>query len=247
MLQQEAVVDGKMGSVLAEFLVEFLPFEEEASNQIRSVSLVLQGGLINTAEQLRLWEKGKHKNAYYVGFLQTLPDNLPGQQDPNPAWESTCQRLAGLTKDGNPLAIQLCRLLGPAGQSFLAGVEMVLKKPSNQDVMVDLLHAMAAYSAALPHAAQQRADIGEISRMADKLVGGTGVEGDDMERFLKPLVQSLPDSKHHIRAMLFLAMLDEPVLNPVFSRTDAIGTVMRKKLMPVTVPIQEQIVILKEH
>jgi hypothetical protein len=247
MLQQEAVVYGTMGSVLADFLVEFLPFEEEASNQIRSVRLVLQGDLIDEAERTRLWDKGKHKNAYYVGFLQALPDNLPGQQDPNPAWEVTRQRLAGLTADRNPLAIQLCRLLSPAGQSFLAGVEAVLKKPSNQDVMVDLLHAIAAYSAGLPQAARPRSDIDEISNMADKLTGGTGFECDDMERFLKPLVQNLPDGKHHIRAMLFLAMLDEPVLNPVFSRTDAIGTVMRKKLKPVTAPIHEQINALREH
>ena len=42
MLQQAAVVDGEMGAVLAEFLIEFLPFEEEAGNQIKTVSLVLQ-------------------------------------------------------------------------------------------------------------------------------------------------------------------------------------------------------------
>jgi len=247
MLQQEAVVEGKMGPVLADFLVEFLPFEEEASNQIRTVYLVLQGELINEAERTRLWEKGKHKNAYYVGFLQALPDNLPGQQQPNPAWEKTCQQLAGLTADGNPLAIQLCRLLSPAGQSFLAGVETVLKKPSNQDVMVDLLHAVAAYSAGLPQTSLQQSDIDEISSMADKLVDGTACESDTMSRFLKPLVKNLPDGMHHIRAMLFLAMLDEPVLNPVFSRTDAIGTVMRKKLKPVTVPIHEQIAALRQH
>jgi hypothetical protein len=46
--------------------------------------------------------------------------------------------------------------------------------------------------------------------------------------------------------MLFLALLHEPVLDPVLSRTDAIGTVMRKKLGPVTGPIQEQIDILKD-
>jgi hypothetical protein len=34
MLQQAAVVNGEMGAVLADFLVEFLPFEEEAQNQI---------------------------------------------------------------------------------------------------------------------------------------------------------------------------------------------------------------------
>jgi len=45
--------------------------------------------------------------------------------------------------------------------------------------------------------------------------------------------------------MLFLAMLGEPVLDSVFSRTDAIGTVMRKKLQPVTEPIHEHIKILR--
>ncbi len=48
-----------------------------------------------------------------------------------------------------------------------------------------------------------------------------------------------------MRAMLVLALLGEAVLNPVFSRTDAIGTVMRKKLKPLTEPIHEQINILK--
>jgi hypothetical protein len=47
-----------------------------------------------------------------------------------------------------------------------------------------------------------------------------------------------------VRAMLVLSMANEPVLNPVFSRTDAIGTVMRKKLKPVTEPLQEQLNIL---
>jgi hypothetical protein len=44
-----------------------------------------------------------------------------------------------------------------------------------------------------------------------------------------------------VRAMLVLSMVDEPLLNPVFSRTDAIGTVMRKKLKPITEPLQEQL------
>jgi hypothetical protein len=55
----------------------------------------------------------------------------------------------------------------------------------------------------------------------------------------------LPEDDRYVRAMLFLAMLGEPVLDPVFSRTDAIGTVMRKKLKPVTEPINEQIRILR--
>jgi len=245
MLRQEAVVRGTMGPVLADFLVEFLPFEEEASNQIASVSLVLQEGLIDPAERARLWEKARHKNAYFVGFLQTLPDELPDQQAANPAWASSCQRLARLLEDGNPFAIQLCRLLSPAGQSYLASVERVLEKPSNQDVMVELMHALDSYAAPLSLGEYKPDDIEDIVRKAGAMVAGEMVAGSGANQSLRRLIQAYPDSAHHVRAMLVLALLGESVLNPVFSKTDAIGTVMRKKLKPVTEPIHEQITILK--
>ena len=62
---------------------------------------------------------------------------------------------------------------------------------------------------------------------------------------LAELLQAVPEARSRVRAMLILAMVNEPVVNPVFSRTDAIGTVMRKKLRPVSGPIQLQIDLLK--
>jgi hypothetical protein len=244
MLRQEAVVRGAMGPVLAEFLVEFLPFEEEACNQIASVNLVLQQGLIDAAERTRLWEKARHKNAYFVGFLQALPDELPDQKAANPVWASSCERLAGLLEDGNPFAIQLCRLLSPAGQSFLASVETVLKKPANQDVMVELMHALDRHAALLSLGEYKLDDIGDIVRMAAVLMAGEAEADTGLMQSLQRLLQVHPESAHHVHAMLVLALLGETVLNPVFSKTDAIGTVMRKKLKPVTEPIHEQITIL---
>ena len=245
MLRQEAVVQGKMGPVLAEFLVEFLPFEEEACNQITSVRLVLQEGLIDADERIRLWEKARHKNAYFVGFLQAIPDELPDQQDANPVWSSSCQQLAGLLEEGNPFARQLCRLLSPAGQSYLTSVEAVLKKPLNQDVMVELMHALDQHAAALSLGECKLDVIEDIVRMAEAMMGGEVDAGGEASQSLQCLLQVCPDSAHHVRAMLVLALLGEAVLNPVFSRTDAIGTVMRKKLKPLTEPIHEQINILK--
>ena len=122
MLEQAQVIEGEMGAVLADFLVEFLPFEEEARNQIASVRLVLQGELIDSAVKLKLWERGKSKNAYYVGFLQAVPDDLPGEHAPHPQWEALQGRLEKLVAAGNPFAVQLCRLLSSAGQAWLAGV-----------------------------------------------------------------------------------------------------------------------------
>ncbi len=245
MLRQEAVLQGKMGPILAEFLVEFLPFEEEACNQITSVRLVLQEGLIDAAERMRLWQKGKHKNAYFVGFLQATPDELPDQQDANPAWVSSCQQLTALLEEGNPFARQLCRLLSPAGQSYLTSVEAVLKKPLNQDVMVELMHALDQHAAALSLGKYKLDVIEDIVRMAEAMMGGEVDAGGEASQSLQCLLQVCQDSAHHVRAMLVLALLGEAVLNPVFSRTDAIGTVMRKKLKPLTEPIHEQINILK--
>jgi hypothetical protein len=245
MLRQKAVVRGTMGPVLAEFLVEFLPFEEEACNQIASVSLVLQEGLIEPAERMRLWEKARHKHAYYVGFLQAIPDELPDQQAANPAWTSSCQRLAGLLEEGNPFATQLCRLLSPAGQSYLASVDTVLKKPANQDVMVELMQALDRHAASLSLGEYKLDDIEDIVRMAGAMVAGEMGTDSESHQSLQRLIRLHPGSARHVRAMLVLGLLGETVLNPVFSRTDAIGTVMRKKLKPVTEPIHEQINILK--
>jgi len=241
MLRQEAVVRGRMGPVLAEFLVEFLPFEEEAGDQIRSVRLVLQDDLVDRQERMKLWNRGRHKNSYYVGFMQAIPDDLPQEMPANPAWELTRTRLAGLLESGNPFARQLCRLLSAQGQNYLACTAAVLKKPSNQDVMVELMHALAQYAEHLPLDSRRRSTIEDIWHEVDALLDGAGAPGT-----LTEMVRALPDARHHVRAMLMLAMLDEPILDPVFSRTDAIGSVMRRKLGPVIEPIQEQLQILQQ-
>jgi len=240
MLRQEAVVSGSMGPVLAEFLIEFLPFEEEARDQIASVRLVLQGNLVDETVRHSLWEKGRHKNAFYVGFLQSIPDALPDLPAPSPVWAEIRGSLAALVAAGNPYAAQLCRLLGPAGQAWLGTVQAVMKKPVNQDVMVELMHAIAGYFRPLPFERAILTDLQDIVVAVDHMLDAAPASLPQ----LACLMQAVPDAMPQVRAMLVLSMLDEPVLNPVFSRTDAIGTVMRKKLRPVTEPLQEQLDIL---
>ena len=240
MLRQAAVVAGSMGPVLAGFLVEFLPFEEEARDQIASVRLVLQGDLVDASVRQRLWEKGRHKNALHVGFLQSVPDALPEPPAAHSAWAGFSARLDALVAAGNPYAMQLCRLLSPAGQAWLGTVRTVLKKPLNQDVMVELMHAIADYFEPLPCGREKLSDIQAIVAVADNMLGGASGELPQ----LASLLQAVPDAVQQVRAMLVLSMVDEPLLNPVFSRTDAIGTVMRKKLKPITEPLQEQLQIL---
>jgi hypothetical protein len=237
MLAQQSVVEGDMGPKLVDFLVEFLPFETEARDMIASVRLILKSGLVSEETRTELWGRGRHKNAYYVGFLQAVPDELPSAVGPHPLRDEVCEKLEGLRKTGNPFAVQLCRLLGSEGQRFLEAVEQVLDKPSNQDVVVSLLHAIAAYfySIRTNDAAHQTMD--GVLAAADKLMISGAVPGNA----LGELLARVPGIEREVHAMLVLSMVDEPLVNPIFSRTDAIGTVMRKKLRPVSEPLQQYI------
>jgi hypothetical protein len=242
MLRQQSVVEGDIGPVLADFLVEFLPFEEEARNMIDSVQLVLQQDLVSDETRQRIWEKGRHKNTYYVGFLLGMPDSLPEQQTPHRVWNGVRETLANSCNAGNPYALQLCRLLGAPGQGFLATLELVLRKPANQDVVVALLHAIASYSEPVRFNAGGYEYMDDIRHAVDKLLANNHAANSALGNVLG----KVPELENQLRAMLILSQLDEPVVNPIFSRTDAIGTVMRKKLKPVTDIIQQQIDILRK-
>lgn len=245
MLRQEDVVSGEMGKVLADFLVEFLPFEEEARDQIASVRLVLQGDLVDQAERDRLWARGKQRSAFYVGFLQALPDDLPLQQQAHPDRDAVEQGLEPLKASGNPFALQLSRLLGPNGQAFLEVVTNVLRKPANQDVVVEMLHAIAAWSGSLHFEERRPADIEHVAALAERMVAGNEPLPGQFAGWLSEVVGALPEYRDLTKAMVFVSLLDEPVVNPIFSRTDAVGTVMRKKLKPISEPLVEQIKILR--
>ena len=243
MLAQQSVVQGDMGPVLADFLVEFLPFETEARDMIASVRLILQSGLVSQETRTELWSRGRHKNAYYVGFLQAVPDELPSGAGPHPLRDEVCEKLEGLRKTGNPFAVQLCRLLGSEGQRFLEAVEEVLDKPSNQDVVVSLLHAIAAYFHSIRTNDTGYQTMDEVVAAADKLMTSGAVPGNA----LGELLAVVPGLEREVHAMLVLSMVDEPLVNPIFTRTDAIGTVMRRKLRPVSEPLQQYIDTLRNR
>ncbi len=241
MLRQKPVAEDEIGTVLADFLVEFLPFEEEAEDVIDSVRLVLQPGLISAETRRKIWEKGRHKNAYYVGFLHGVPDDLPDKPAPHPGWQQARAKLEGLCANDNPYAIQICRLLSAEGQGFLATAARVLSKPSNQDVVVELLLAIADYFESLRMDTRKHEDMEEILQYAEEVLATCRERGNA----LGDVLSAIPELKQQVCAMLVLSNVDEPLVNPIFSRSDAIGSVMRKKLKPVSEPLHEQINILR--
>lgn len=237
MLEKESVVKGNMGKELAQFLVEFLPFEEEQKAIIDSVRLVLQPGLIDDGVRRAIWKRGKRKNSYYVGFLQQAPDHLPIDAPPHEKWETVTRALKSELDRGNEYAGLLCRALAPAGQAFLHVTDEVLQKPNDQEVVVALLNAIGNYF-----------DCGKTGirtcRDMQSLSAQIGVLSRDDPNLEKILCMD-PDLQPQLDAILGLSMVSETLVDPIFGMTDAIGTVMRKRIEPVTQPITGYIRLLQ--
>jgi len=241
MLERECVVQGKMGKILADYLIEHLPFENIPHVIIDTVRIVLQPGLTDATAQQRLWKKGANDNAYYIGFLERMPDDLPEQHAPRVAWEVQRGKLAPLIAQGNAYARQLERLLSGPGLAFLQASEEVLRRPENQDIVVALLNAVAAYFSALwPEIGDHGGSVEAAIAHAEALC-----VSNEQPVKIRELLNAVPELAGEIRAMIALACMGAEVATPVLAHTTASGTLMRKKLEPVTTPILQLFAALR--
>jgi hypothetical protein len=64
---------------------------------------------------------------------------------------------------------------------------------------------------------------------------------EDVDEVLSKLPKLLPE----VKAILFLAHVSENLVTPVFALTDAVGTVMRKKIEPITKQLLAQVAVLR--
>ncbi|TNF32951.1 MAG: hypothetical protein EP315_08975 [Gammaproteobacteria bacterium] len=241
MLEKDDVVKGDMGPVLAEFLVENLPFEEEPLAMIDSVRAALQPGLISDDMKRGLWSKAKMKSAYYVGFLQAIPDELPVEVDAHPAYDRLQQQLAELTAQNNRAARQFLRVMSQAGQNYLHTIDAALKRPSNQDMVVALFMTIEKYFRDICPGFRSKRDIEQILAEA----GQHCEQCLEHNVELRALLETVPEFQAHIQAMLTVSGYCEELLFPVFGQTDAVGSVMRKKIKHLTDPLLNQLSILR--
>jgi hypothetical protein len=233
MLKREAVVTGSMGRVLAEFLVEFLAYEEDPAHMVESVRLVLQPGLVEEGVRQELWKKGQRRTAYRVGFLKTQPDQLPEVKPPHPRLAALEPRLTRLMADRNVFARELHRVLGSSGQAFLDTVRLALSRCSEQGVVVHLFEALEDYFAPVrPHAAGHRRMeliLADAARLQDC------IGEPERQRQFEDVVEALPpEDRPLLESLLVFGCIGEPLLAPIFGNTDAVGSALRSALEPVT-------------
>jgi hypothetical protein len=233
MLRRESVVNGSMGRVLADFLVEFLAYEENPAHMVESVSLVLQPGLIGEPVRLDLWKKGHRKTPYRVGFLKTLPDSLPEETSAHPRFAALAPMLDNAAGEGNRFADQLRRVLDSPGQAYLGTVRLALTKCTDQGVVVHLFEALESYFADVrPSSIGHRSMQGLVSDAAR--MDGCVADPQRCSEF-RDLNTALPErDRGLLESLLVFGLVGEPLLAPIFGNTDAVGSGLRTALEPVT-------------
>ncbi|MBI3777999.1 MAG: sulfur reduction protein DsrS [Gammaproteobacteria bacterium] len=237
LLGKETVVKGTMGRELAAYLVEHLPFENEPLTVIATVRLILQPGLIDAETRERIFRLGTHRNVYHIGFLDAAPDDLPLPLPARDDYASYRDRLATLAGN-NRLAAFLGKLLDAPGQTFLAVSEAQLQHPVDKYTVATLMDIIGNYF----RPAQSAEAAGEIDvalKSSETLMASARDE-------LKTLLESVPELREEIGAMLTLAHAGERLVTPIIAVTTASGTLLRRKLEPVMNPVLQQYAVLRK-
>jgi len=206
MLEREAVARGRMGPVLAEYLVEHLPFETEPLTVVQTVRLVLQPGLIDAATRERLWARGTHRNAYRLGFLAAMPDSLPAPVPARADFPGVHKKLSPLA-GANPFAALLVKLFDSPGQTYLALAEELLRHPLDKFTVAWLLDEIGKYLSAArdadagavltaaPELASEIAAVQALAQCREELatpvISKTSAVGTLLRRKLEPVIEPL--------------------------------------------------------
>jgi hypothetical protein len=243
LMEYPEVWQGELGKELASYLMEFLPFEERQLNIVSMVRLCLQGEILDEEEKEKLWSRAKRRNPFYVGFLHARPEQIPLVKNPNKFHQDTLKSLMPLIEAENTYAKTLCDLLDVNGQAWLETLKLSLNKPVDQDVVISLFIAINHYFK-LPIDTLSRDTRGTRS-IEIAMQHSSEIISNPIDQQLQDLLSNL-DKKYHalVEAMLVLAQMGEHTLIPIFSGNDSVGTVMRKRLLPLTTPLLEKVDIL---
>lgn len=239
LLEKQAVVRGKMGRELAAHLVEHLPFETEPLTVIATVRLILQPGMIDAESRERIFRLGTHRNAYHIGFLDAVPDDLPNALPARDDYAQHREKLATLAGNGSSLAAFLAKLLDSPGQTFLAVSEAQLLHPVDKYTVAALMDIIGKYFKPAQCASRSATDVGEAMECTEALMTSARDE-------LAALLEIVPALREEVSAMLTLAHSGEQLVTPVIAVSSASGTLLRRKLESIIDPLLKRYAVLRK-
>lgn len=226
MLERETIVNSDVGREIATYLVEHLAFEEDPLTVINAIRLVLQPGLVMPDAVRGIWSRAFHRTTFYkLGFLEARPDELP-DQDKIPSI-AVPAAIASLAESGNRLARQLQRVFSAGGQAYLGAVEELLQHPTDKFTAAVLFNNIGRYFAGIR-------DLTDPSATAEALLASLERPAAIVAPEVTAVLETAIPWRTAIVAALALSRVDESLVTPILAQTSASGTLLRRKLEPVT-------------
>jgi hypothetical protein len=139
---------------------------------------------------------------------------LPLARPDHPEREAARAALADRIIANQPAALALDRALSAQGQTFLAAAAEILDRPETQEVVTRTLNAVGRY------------------------FSGGEAWLDAADPAMRDACQSFSP---RLEAAARLARTSEAPVKPIFARSTAIGSLMRRKIEPVVAPIMADI------
>ncbi len=235
MLGNPAVVAGAMGRVLVDYLIDYLPFETESDKITESIRLILRTGLLDAERRDDLWKKAARKQVYLVGFLQAVPDGLPG----GPGARDLPDSIAALAEAGNLCARLLNRVYSASGQAFLATVSTVMSKPPSQDVVTATFDLLRDYFGDLRPEGDPDLPLTDLLADAERFATPASPDPDTAR-----LLREHPELASEIAAMRVLSGAGYGLIRAVALDPSVLGSLMRRKLNPVIDLLQDCLSLL---
>ena len=240
MLEKNAVIQGTMGKLLADFLIEHLPFEESPDARMHTIRLVLHGKLADVETTAKLWRQANGVPYYLIGFLEFMPETLPADQPERTDYQAAQTLLQPLIDRGNPYAERLLSLLSANGQTFLKSITEVLARPTTSLVVYALLDAISRYFYYMGYVIQAD-DLEALQTAAAEISSGKR----EAPEGLRELLAEAPQYQQAIEAMLLLSGLTSHTADPWLLRNTAVGALMRRKIEPLAAPLGQAVQTLR--
>ncbi|MEM7256731.1 MAG: hypothetical protein AAF404_05025, partial [Pseudomonadota bacterium] len=238
LLAHQSVINGECGTAVADYLIEYLPFETQTSSITQSVNRLLTAGLAAPRHVDQWWTRAQRSGAYMLGFLQAIPDDLPDtRRNTHPLLDSHRASLTMLGNADSPVARQLLQIFSAAGQAYIRAARLALCKSEDQETMIASLENIACYF--------------ELCRIDGTSVG----QWEEIILSVDETPGKMTDAEHRViehadelhtlvRAMSILSLVSYEIVRPVLSNTTASGSLMRRKLTPVVSPLDNQLAVL---
>lgn len=222
MLMRPAVAQGAMGPVLAHYLLEHLAFETDPLTVMRTVQLILQPGLLTQAQCQTLWQQAQRQTACRLGFLAAGVATIPEPASARPLPPS----LQALAETGHPLAQFVAQSYSVMGQTFWYQAAACLQQPVNQELVDALLQVIATFC----RPARLQATLPDADWVQLQALCAAQEQQTEIAKFLT----QFPELVAHWRALALLAHLNYGVVRAIFAQGTAEGTLLTRKLMPVS-------------